>query len=244
MLAWLAQSLGWRGAQTARPPDAVPSDAHSGARQGGGATGPRGRRFASVVWRVGPSGRGGALLSLLIAALAGAGCGGPAATPGSPTTTSGGGRAGVAQAEAEVCLRGRATAEGIECQAFRAADGRLYTLVGDLGGLGARHGSRGLRLRAAGRDVDLHAGHDAHRQPDRSARPLPMRRFARTAGGGPTGMSPMGPARRCCARFRCCGYSPLASTKSSPWGWPLVFEKVEPVGCRLRRAQQRTRAHR
>ena len=35
----------------------------------------------------------------------------------------------------EVCVRGRLTDEGIECQAMRGADGRLYTLAGNLGGL-------------------------------------------------------------------------------------------------------------
>ena len=30
----------------------------------------------------------------------------------------------------EVCVRGRLTDEGIECQAMRGADGRLYTLAG------------------------------------------------------------------------------------------------------------------
>ena len=120
----------------ARPPYAVPSYERRGGRHGGCAAGSLGRRCAGILGRVGLGGRGGALLSLLIAALAGAGCGGPAAAPGSPTATSGGSRGGgVAQVESELCLRGRATAEGVECQAFRAADGRLYTLVGDLGGL-------------------------------------------------------------------------------------------------------------
>jgi hypothetical protein len=35
----------------------------------------------------------------------------------------------------EVCVRGRVTDEGIECPAMRGADGRLYTLAGDLAGL-------------------------------------------------------------------------------------------------------------
>jgi hypothetical protein len=35
----------------------------------------------------------------------------------------------------EVCVRGRLTDEGVECQAMRGADGRLYTLAGDLAGL-------------------------------------------------------------------------------------------------------------
>jgi uncharacterized protein (TIGR00730 family) len=36
-------------------------------------------------------------------------------------------------AGAETCRRGRLTDEGVECQAMRGPDGRLYTLVGDLG---------------------------------------------------------------------------------------------------------------
>jgi hypothetical protein len=35
--------------------------------------------------------------------------------------------------EAETCLRGRLTGEGVECQAMRGPDGRLYTLVGNPG---------------------------------------------------------------------------------------------------------------
>ena len=31
-----------------------------------------------------------------------------------------------------VCVRGKLTAEGVECQALRGADGALYTLMGDL----------------------------------------------------------------------------------------------------------------
>lgn len=34
-------------------------------------------------------------------------------------------------------MRGPLTDEGVECQAMRGADGRLYTLVGDLAGLAA-----------------------------------------------------------------------------------------------------------
>ena len=33
----------------------------------------------------------------------------------------------------EICVRGRITDEGVECQAMRGRDGRLYTLVGDPG---------------------------------------------------------------------------------------------------------------
>ena len=31
-----------------------------------------------------------------------------------------------------VCVKGTLTDEGVECQAFRGADGELYTLIGDL----------------------------------------------------------------------------------------------------------------
>ena len=34
---------------------------------------------------------------------------------------------------ATVCVEGRLTGEGVECQALRTDDGELYTLVGDLG---------------------------------------------------------------------------------------------------------------
>ena len=33
---------------------------------------------------------------------------------------------------ATLCVRGRLTGEGVECQALRAKDGALYTLAGDL----------------------------------------------------------------------------------------------------------------
>ena len=36
-------------------------------------------------------------------------------------------------APAEICVPGRITDEGVECQAMRGRDGRLYTLVGDPG---------------------------------------------------------------------------------------------------------------
>lgn len=38
-------------------------------------------------------------------------------------------------AEVAMKVQGRLTAEGVECQALRADDGTLYTLVGDLKGL-------------------------------------------------------------------------------------------------------------
>jgi endonuclease YncB( thermonuclease family) len=38
--------------------------------------------------------------------------------------------------EDEVCVVGRRVAGGVECPAFRAIDGTLYTLLGDIGGLG------------------------------------------------------------------------------------------------------------
>jgi hypothetical protein len=118
------------------PPHAVSRREHCSGRQGDGASGRLGRRFAGRLGRAGLCGRSGALLLLVIVALAVSGCGGPAAAPERPAATSGSSRGGgVAQVEPELCLRGRASAEGIECQAFRAADGRLYTLVGDLGGL-------------------------------------------------------------------------------------------------------------
>ncbi len=34
---------------------------------------------------------------------------------------------------AAVCVEGKLTGEGVECQALRGDDGKLYTLVGDLG---------------------------------------------------------------------------------------------------------------
>jgi len=33
-----------------------------------------------------------------------------------------------------VCVKGKLTDEGVECQAFRSTDGELYTLAGDLNG--------------------------------------------------------------------------------------------------------------
>ena len=33
-----------------------------------------------------------------------------------------------------ICVKGKLTDEGVECQAFRSTDGELYTLVGHLNG--------------------------------------------------------------------------------------------------------------
>ena len=33
-----------------------------------------------------------------------------------------------------ICVKGKLTAEGVECQALRSTEGDLYTLVGDLNG--------------------------------------------------------------------------------------------------------------
>ena len=72
-------------------------------------------------------------LAVLLVPLTGSGCAdakGPkpprGATPGDGTDVG-----------STVCLVGRSTAEGVECQAFRGSDGRLYTLIGELGGLAA-----------------------------------------------------------------------------------------------------------
>jgi hypothetical protein len=96
--------------------------------------------LANVGCRVTPGGRGAAALSVVIASLVGAGCGDAVMAPGGPSadprSASGGARAGSAS---EVCVAGRATGEGVECQAFRTDDGRLYTLIGDLGSLAGDH---------------------------------------------------------------------------------------------------------
>jgi hypothetical protein len=84
--------------------------------------------------------RGAAALPVVIASLVGAGCGDVVMAPGGPSadprSASGDPRAGTAS---EVCVAGRATGEGVECQAFRTDDGRLYTLIGDLGSLAGDH---------------------------------------------------------------------------------------------------------
>ena len=67
-------------------------------------------------------------VSVLMVALAGASC--TEVEHESRTRAS-----ATSGAVGEVCLVGRPTEEGVECQAFRAADGDLYTLLGDLAGL-------------------------------------------------------------------------------------------------------------
>lgn len=39
-------------------------------------------------------------------------------------------------AEDRIAIEGRLTGEGVECPAFRAADGTLYSLLGELAGFG------------------------------------------------------------------------------------------------------------
>lgn len=62
--------------------------------------------------------------ALLLAAVLAA-CG----TPGGAAVGAG------AEAEPALTVRGLLTAEGVECPAFRADDGTLYSLLGDLRGL-------------------------------------------------------------------------------------------------------------
>ena len=38
------------------------------------------------------------------------------------------------KASGAICVKGKLTDEGVECQAFRSTDGELYTLMGDLNG--------------------------------------------------------------------------------------------------------------
>jgi hypothetical protein len=73
----------------------------------------------------------------LMLALAAASCTESDPTPGDgPSRAPEDGRAGATSgAAAAVCVVGRPTGEGVECQAFRADAGNLYTLIGDLGGL-------------------------------------------------------------------------------------------------------------
>jgi hypothetical protein len=96
--------------------------------------------FADAGIRAVSGRRGAAALPVVIAFLTGAGCGDAIVASGGPSadprSASGGARAGSAS---EVCVAGRATGEGIECQAFRTDDGRLYTLIGDLGSLPGDH---------------------------------------------------------------------------------------------------------
>ena len=81
--------------------------------------------------------RGAAACWGLMLALAGAGCTAADMAPGAdPSRAPEVGRAGATSGAAgAVCVVGRPTGEGVECQAFRADAGNLYTLIGDLGGL-------------------------------------------------------------------------------------------------------------
>ena len=96
--------------------------------------------LADAGFRVALGGRGAAALSVVIASLAAAGCGDAIVASGGPSADP---RRALGAAEAgsadEVCVAGRATGEGVECQAFRGDDGRLYTLIGDLGSLRGDH---------------------------------------------------------------------------------------------------------
>ena len=77
-----------------------------------------------------------AALSVLMVPLAGTGCGQPMMASEDRSVSLERRAAGAAAvAGSEACLVGRSTAEGVECQAFRSDDGRLYTLIGDLGDL-------------------------------------------------------------------------------------------------------------
>lgn len=71
-------------------------------------------------------------LSVLIVPLAGGGCGEAMVASRDRSAAPPHDAAAVGS---ELCLVGRPSGEGVECQAFRADDGRLYTLIGDLGGL-------------------------------------------------------------------------------------------------------------
>ena len=73
-----------------------------------------------------------AALAVLLAPLTGGGCAAAVVPLEARAAAS---ADDTADAEREVCLVGRPTGEGVECQAFRAGDGRLYTLIGDLGSL-------------------------------------------------------------------------------------------------------------
>ena len=55
-----------------------------------------------------------------------------------------------AQANRTVVVTGTLTDEGVECQALRGDDGRLYTLAGDLSGF-----STGDRVRVRGRVAEF-----------------------------------------------------------------------------------------
>ena len=139
-----------------------------------------------------PSGkRRVAALSVLMVALGG-GCSDTRTRSETASAAAEPGRAGTA---GELCLVGRATAEGVECQAFRAAGGGLYTLVGNLGGLGGDDAC----VRRAGRALDLHAGDDDRGDADRSARDLPVAGARSTAAidRGPATITPGCRSRRC-----------------------------------------------
>jgi hypothetical protein len=54
-----------------------------------------------------------------------------------PALASAQGCEGASPPETEIRVAGRLTDEGVECQAMRAGDGTLYTLLGELGDLEA-----------------------------------------------------------------------------------------------------------
>jgi hypothetical protein len=79
--------------------------------------------------------RSAGALSVLVVSL-GAGCSEPIMTPGDHQQHSQGNAQGSAAFGANgLCLVGRPTREGVECQTFRTDDDRLYTLIGDFGSL-------------------------------------------------------------------------------------------------------------
>jgi hypothetical protein len=63
-----------------------------------------------------------------------------------------------------VCLNGRLTDEGTECQTFRTTDAELYSLVGDLKSFKGRR--QGVRVWNGHRPVILHAGNYSSRSFD------------------------------------------------------------------------------
>jgi hypothetical protein len=108
-----------------------------------------------VVHRHGGRLRTTAVLLALTAVAAAAGCAGrgpppadrPPAGRAPSTPASGDGDQGDLPAKAQaIRLEGVLTGEGVECQALRTSAGELYTLTGDLGGLGI-----GDRVRLQGR---------------------------------------------------------------------------------------------
>jgi hypothetical protein len=72
----------------------------------------------------------GASFSVLTVAFASSVCSGANRGLGDPAA---------AVVAAEVCVVGRPTREGVECQAFRGGGGRLYTLIGDIGNIADGH---------------------------------------------------------------------------------------------------------